>query len=270
MDSNNSPSNPCIACGARLVLFGVRLTYQYHRCRSCKTLQLSPMPTTNFLEIAYAEQYAQSGHYASDPDQSDWANAPFYEVAAEIVGTRTPQEGKILDVGCGWASLAQYLDPKRYMGVEYSKEMVAYAQNLGIQVREGGLESFQGESSKFSAIVCLSLFEHLVDFDGFLQNIRRLLLPEGVFIILSPTASFAYGVGRLYQALTQTKELPEFYQLFCPPWHTVLFSLKGLERMLESRGFQVVDIQPAPCGRAKGTLGILKSFGTWVGSGGSF
>jgi 2-polyprenyl-3-methyl-5-hydroxy-6-metoxy-1,4-benzoquinol methylase len=261
----------CVACQNPAFYFGSRGNYDYFRCGSCATLQLHPLPAVEFLEAAYAKSYAQAGHYADTPEESDRANAPFYEATLAVLRQRGVADKPILDVGCGWGGLGRLLQKENragYVGVDASAEAAEFCRASGLNVLQGGLELFRDDVERFAAIACLSVFEHLADHRGFLDDARRLLAPGGQLLILSPTAGFAGMMARLYQLATLSKRLPELHQTFCPPWHVALFSLPGVRTLLGKHGFNPPDIYPSPSGNAQGMLAIIKSISTRVGAAG--
>ena len=251
--------------------FGSRGNYDYFRCGSCNTIQLHPLPTAEFLEKEYAGKYAQAGHYANTPESSDRANAPFYEAILKILRQRGVADKPILDVGCGWGGLGRLLQKEScagYVGIDFSAEAMNYCRSGGLNVLRGGLELFRDDKARFSSIACLSVFEHLVDCSGFLDDAHRLLAPGGKLLILSPTAGFACMMARLYQLATLSDRLPELHQTFCPPWHVTIFSLPGIKTLLGRHGFNQAEIYPSPSGNAQGGLAVIKKISTFVGAAG--
>ena len=88
--------------------------------------------------------------------------------------------------------------------------------------------------------------------------VHRLLAPHGLFITLQPTAPFADLMGRVVRFGNVRAPLPALHQFFCPPWHTVFFSLDGMKQLMAKHGFELLDIHPAPQGRMPGVMGLAQ------------
>ena len=107
-------------------------------------------------------------------------------------------------------------------------------------------------------MVLCTVFEHLVDHDNWLNRANCLLECGGLFVTLQPTAPFANLLGRIVRLGNLHAPLPALHQVFCPPWHTVFFSLKGMEILMSRHGFALLEIRPAPQGRMRGTMGVAQ------------
>jgi len=250
-----------------LNFFGTRHSYTYKRCTTCGTIQLDPLPSFEHLKDAYISDYAKKGHYCLDPQQSLRANKPFYKAILLILINNKLAEGRILDIGCGWGGLCYLLEQEglEYIGVDLSQEEVRFCQSEGLNVVQGDINSFDAQREIFSAITLIAVFEHIVDHDQLLMKAKRLLKPDGVLIILSPTARFASLAGRLFQLMTGRRELPAFHKTFCPPWHPVLFSIEGLKSLIARYGMTIEKIIPSPSKSDKGIVGIVQKFATIMG-----
>lgn len=95
----------------------------------------------------------------------------------------------VLDIGCGWGSLARYMAEKyqaRPTGVSLAEEQIAYAREHD---RSGSvqwvLSDYRLVAGQFDRIVSVGMFEHVgcKNYASFMETAHRLLKPEGLFLL---------------------------------------------------------------------------------------
>ena len=248
----------CVACGGPLSLFGRRLSYNYHRCGQCGTLQLWPLPDQAQLAQAYASQYATAKHHEGDPDVCRASARTYYQSIVQLLKDYEIS-GTVVDYGAGWGGLCEMLIKNGFLcqGLEISNDMVTYCQRRGLPVQYGDLTALAGEG-KISALVLCTVFEHLVNHDVWLLYARRLIKQSGLLVTLQPTAPFAHFMAQLLRLGNIHTPLPPVDQVFCPPWHAVLFSLEGMRALMSKNGFELLEIRPAPQGRMKSLMQVAQ------------
>lgn len=110
---------------------------------------------------------------------------------------------KVLDLGCARHS-AQYSlnDPEwlhlkirnvaaAVLGVDYLPADVAKLAAEGYNIIYGDVTKPLSINELFDVIVAGDLIEHLTNFDGFFQNVLRLLKDDGILIISTPNPFYA-------------------------------------------------------------------------------
>jgi GT2 family glycosyltransferase/ubiquinone/menaquinone biosynthesis C-methylase UbiE len=109
----------------------------------------------------------------------------------------------VLDAGCGvgygTAILAQAAGA-RTVGVDISPEAVAAARNRAGAVAEfvvGDLHDLPFEDDAFQLVTCFEAIEHAADPDRALDEIRRVMAPDGLLLISSPNRN-VYRPGNPY------------------------------------------------------------------------
>jgi len=115
----------------------------------------------------------------------------FFRRHGALKGTR------ILDCGCG---AGEYVVALRRVGseaygVEYQAEKVAEAYRCGISpswVRQGNLEQLEFPDDSFDLALLNEVLEHVPDETQALTEIRRILRPGGVVLILSPNRLYPF------------------------------------------------------------------------------
>lgn len=256
MELKKVKGQSCVACLAELAAFGVRERFAYHRCVRCGSLQLVPLPTPGELAEAYRTQYASAGHCRSRSEDALGAGQPYFDAIAGALEAHHV-DGPVLEVGSGWGGLAETLIRRgvAYEGIDLSEEMVAACQSRGLPIRYCDLAD--AEAKPHAAVVLSAVFEHLVEHDAWLAHARNQLAPGGLFVSMQPTAHFAAFAGGLLRN-PFTKELPQLHQVFCPPWHTVLFSIEGMKTLMARNGFEFVEVRRGPQAKGPGMTGVLQ------------
>ena len=110
---------------------------------------------------------------------------------------KKPGESKVLDFGCGSGIFVNELAKQGYQahGLDISEEAVKFGTLQGIQ-NLGVIDSHKidFEDNTFDAVFTLDVLEHLEDEKWALDEIRRVLKPGGVAIIMVPAYMFLWGV----------------------------------------------------------------------------
>lgn len=262
----------CVACGRELRFFGRRDSYVYAKCKECGTIQLSPFPSREELDRAYAESYATSGHYGTDPIEILEASRPFYEAVLHELLRVGARQGRVLDFGCGWGGMCRYLRDAgyNYLGTDYASSSLDYCLQQGLIVSDESLKDLAIRGEAFSAVLMVTVFEHLQDHAEALRAIHRVLQPDGVLLILIPTAGLFGRLASTVRWLKKTDEIPAMNTTFCPPWHTAIFSLEGMRLLLASNRFELVAVRPSPSGVSPGFIGAAQRAATMIAKSGCF
>lgn len=136
---------------------------------------------------------------------------------------------RVLDVGCAYGFL---LDEARKMGleghgVELSEKAALYARDaLHLDVRRGTLHAQGFPEAHFDMIFVVGTLEHLTDPLRELEEIARLLRPDGVLVITT----------------INTEGLLPFFS-WKPPEHLYYFSARNLAMLLEKSSLGILSVR---------------------------
>lgn len=96
---------------------------------------------------------------------------------------------RVLDIGCGWGGLAQFMAQKyavSVVGVTISAEQQKHAQQrcLGLDV-DIRLQDYRDLNDQFDRIVSVGMFEHVgpKNYDTYFTVVDRNLKPDGLFLL---------------------------------------------------------------------------------------
>ncbi len=110
---------------------------------------------------------------------------------------KKPEVTKVLDFGCGSGILVDELAKQGYQayGLDASEEAIKFGALQGISNLEViDSHEIQHPDDTFDAVFALDVLEHLEDERWALDEIRRVLKPGGVAIIMVPAYMFLWGV----------------------------------------------------------------------------
>ena len=123
---------------------------------------------------------------------------------------------KVLDIGSGVGQLfntLKSLGAEKIVGIEPSFRNFEYSKNKHseIDVYNGTLEGFSTED-KFNTIICIAVFEHIIDMDSAFLKISSLLEDGGTFYLM--VADFKYNNttrvnSRGFEIVTETQKIDD-------------------------------------------------------------
>ncbi len=211
------------------------------RCQSCGLVYQNPRPTLDEMSQHYPPEY----ELYSSPD--DTGNASWLLRQAIQLGlrkrggfiTRHKRSGRLLDVGCATGFFLNGMRSQgnwELYGVEISPYAVRVAQErYGLNVKVGTLEDAVFPDDFFDVVTLWDVLEHLHEPARSLQEIRRVLKPDGLLIFRVP--NLASLDARLFGP---------FWAGFEPPRHLYVLSPNTTDKLLQKAGFRIIEQSPAP------------------------
>jgi 2-polyprenyl-3-methyl-5-hydroxy-6-metoxy-1,4-benzoquinol methylase len=142
----------------------------------------------------------------------------------------------VLDIGCGWCQCLIYLKKKGFdcYGFDPSKESVLYGLKYGIKVKHAGMDKVDVfEGKKFNVVILNNVLEHLIDPEGTLKQIKKILKPKGIIMVEVPNDFNDFQIiGKKIHKLKQW--------WVSPPAHLNYFSKETLSKLINFLGFKVL------------------------------
>jgi len=191
------------------------------------------------IPLQLLERYKPLSAWESFYLRTRWRLCPF-----GLVESHVPRRGRILDFGCGYGMLSNFLawrsPDRRVLGIDLNRDRIEVAMRSAkghpeVVFQLGDIRDFQG--IPFDAVVMTDVLHHISDdkVRVLLQIIRSCLSDDGLLVVLdvdrSPFRKFytTYLIDRL---LNLTRSL--HYR-----------SKEVLIHLLEGSGFQVRHVVPA-------------------------
>ena len=150
----------------------------------------------------------------------------------------------VLDIGCvhhdvenadkdSWLHKAIVSVAAETLGVDYLEDEVAVLMRRGYKMVAGDVNKPLAIDRQFDVIVVGNLIEHLSSFEGLLENLRRLLKPDGV--VLVSTANPFFREQYFYSALKN--------DIIVNPEHTCWIDPVTLDQLCRRFGLKTVEIR---------------------------
>lgn len=216
-----------------------------------------PGPTRFDTPEIYGREAIARIARALPPVERVYANIRFSILRPKLLSVMDlllPDEGRILDIGCGFGLFASYFGQtqsrRRIVGVDPNKRRIAIAQRVSEQVGLPGNTFHAGDARSaaiegpFAGAYVLDVMHHVPEKDQrpLLERLRDLLAPEGVLVIKDITTDPTFGLEftRLLDRVMVGWNEPLCYRHHYE-WAEMLTSLGFRVRMV-----RVPDVLPYP------------------------
>lgn len=200
--------------------------YSIVRCNHCGFLYLNPRPIkSNNHQPVEDLTFLQQFNLMNKNQKIIF----FRERLAEIA--RYKKHGRLLDVGCGTGTFLEVANRAGYvvMGVESSRWAIEYMRiNYNFPVYYGMLRDAKLADESQDIIVMWDSLEHVPDPAKTITEVYRILDPDGILAISVPNLKSMLSLSRNANALK-------------PDMHLSYFSYRTLKKLIEDRGFRMVD-----------------------------
>lgn len=145
--------------------------------------------------------------------------------------------GDVLDLGCGYAGLAQYLAPEQaYSGVDLNPLAVERLKQKYPQ-HEFLVCDFDHQAlalrRSYDTVVMLAVLEHLAAPDALIETVRGCLKPGGQLVLTTPTpfGNQIHAVG---------SRLGLFY-IEAAHDHKIIYDRHSLQQLLDRHGMRMLQ-----------------------------
>jgi SAM-dependent methyltransferase len=98
---------------------------------------------------------------------------------------------RVLEVGCGWGELAQWLAREtgaEVVAVDLSPRMVELARERGVDARVADVQALPFEDGSFDVAVAAWMLYHVRDLDAAVAELARVLRPGGRLVAVTNSA----------------------------------------------------------------------------------
>ena len=187
----------------------------------------------------------------SGPDRAQRQARMLAEMLRDVSGPAV-----IVDLGCGDGSAlavaAEHNPGHRIAGIDWSADALRQAQALGLTVVRAGVAgaSLPVADGVADVVIMSELIEHLVDPDGAVAEVRRVLRPGGSLLLSTPNLAAWYNRGLLALGIQPIFSEVSLRGVFGRPGRVVaghlrLFTRRALTEFLAASGFCCVTVAGA-------------------------
>lgn len=237
-DTQRPVLSACPICESRRLHYAFsHHGYRVVRCADCRLLMLNPQPSDAELAQIYNHTY----FLGDDTPEgralvAEMKSATARRYLRHIARYRGRHGGRLLEIGCGHGDFLLEAQRLGYdvTGVELSLSAAQQARRqLGAgAIVCGEVESVALGTGCFDVCVLADVIEHTRDPLAFLHTVRRLLKPDGVLFIATP--SLDSWSARLWR-----QNWMEF-----KPEHLFYFDTNTIQNALYRAGFDRIVVEP--------------------------
>lgn len=220
---------PCAICGDSHPRFLLsHSAFRIVRCARCGLVFVNPRLRLPLIESEYGPQFD-----GFDPKHTGKKLRTARKLICQI--ERFKKKGRLLEIGCGTGNFLQTALEKNWEveGTEISDFAVRVVHDkLGIKIHRGPIERLPLQPASFDVVCLFEVIEHLTHPLASMRRVAQLLRPGGLLALSTPnieTLVFKY-VGKKY------------YQYF-PTGHLYYFSPLTLKHLLQTAGFEIIEIR---------------------------
>jgi hypothetical protein len=223
----------CPACGSPKLEVGFhKHGYDYLHCGLCRSLWVSPRPTSGqyqwYLHESPAAQFRCDPGYLQiiEPRMRDVA-LPRADQIESLLG-QVQSRGLIVQVGPRNSMVLEQLQKRGLGPLVCVNPLPPYRQIAGTDVMtHASLEQIPAASARIVAV--FDSLEHALDVAGLLAEAARVLVPGG-FLVVTARSGSGFDVQVLWENADVT-----------PLEHLNLISVEGLQTALARSGFEILE-----------------------------
>jgi len=206
------------------------------KCLNCGLIYVNPRPCLSLIDEAVKKGiHCETNNKRVVITHRVASKVNFYKkIIRNMFDDVWCSEKKIswLDVGAGFGEIVEAVsmlapDGSKIEGLEPMEPKRICAEKRGLIMKNGYLNNVE---EKFNFLSLINVFSHIPDFDIFLKDVKRILLPNGEFFM--ETGNIA--------DLDNKNEVPMELDL---PDHLVFAGEKHIINYLNRNGFSIVNIK---------------------------
>lgn len=235
----------CIVCESedffrkftgRDLLLNLERDFHLFECKKCKLVTLEPKLSADELEKFYPKEYISFPLSISSErnifSKIDRQFGVDKRVARILRKQKIP--GKILDIGCATGVFLNEMKNKGWesYGIEPNAFAANYAKDqFGLKITNISFEESNFSGSFFDVITMWDVLEHVISPDWVLQEIYRILKPNGLLVISMPNSD---SIDR--------KIFGKYWAGWDIPRHNNVFNSKNINSYLSKFNFHLEEI----------------------------
>ena len=209
--------------------------WRFRKCTCCGLIALQPRPDRQSIGAFYPDL----DYHAFQPDSGlkgrlkGWLNG----VRANQLRPYFPKGARLLEVGCGTGGMLRAFRDAGYQveGIEPNQAAVTVAQQKGLSVQVGDLESIVLPSAAYQGVIMKYALEHVHSPRQALTALEAALQPGGRALLWLPNVESWDAVW-----------FKSRWRGYDAPRHLYLFSQQTIKSYLEKVGLKLLTIRFSP------------------------
>lgn len=234
---------PCPLCGngEHKEIYKEREVLGIAQCKGCSLIYVTPrLKNPEGVYWGDAERYLKEAKLIFEGKASHHRDSN-YRDDLRLIHKYKPT-GNFLDIGTNMGfflrNAKKWSEWKLY-GVEPSPSLSEMARKyFGLNIKTSFLENAGFESEFFDVVTMTDVFEHIPEPGRILNDVHRILKPDGILFIKVPNGlfnMFKFYIAKLTGRLSH-------YDIFDSYEHVVHYSDWTLKQMLKKCGFKVIKV----------------------------
>ena len=214
-----------------------RETYPIVGCNSCGFKFTNPRPEPTELGKYYkSEDYVSHSNTKKGFINSTYQSVRKYTLLKKLqLISKYFKTGKVLDIGCGTGEFLNICKNAKWstIGIEPSSDARKMAiEKYGLDIKEEAeIKNLEPES--FDVISMWHVLEHVPNLNERIEDLRRLIKPNGIIIIAVPNCESL-----------DAKIYKENWAAYDVPRHLYHFTPKDIESIFKNHGMEMFKILP--------------------------
>jgi len=204
------------------------------RCNECGLEMVDPQPSASVLSSYYGVDYYGSGSAKFLPMIQWLRRISVIKKVRKIRSLSKRDKGRIMDIGCADGSFLFNIKKREWdtTGIEISTSAGTRRSFKDLDIIIGDIVEQHFPERSYNVVTLWHVFEHLADPDVYLNEIRRIMTPDGLLVITVPNM-------RSWQSQWFGKDW--FHRDI--PRHLYHYSPDTLRNLLSKYGFRIEKIE---------------------------
>lgn len=229
-------------------------------CQCCGLRQLDPMLSQIEYNKVYNHLYfsGENNHCGKIYEESTSARKLVYKYKIDELSNLYPFAQELLDIGAAKGDfLSMAHDKFNCHGIELSKDAIQLSlENHGIIIKQGSTSDIKKIFDfKFDIVHMHHVFEHLIEPEVFLENLKNNIDHNTVFMLEVP-----HQFNSLIEAIRIKLGFPSKLSGLHAIHHPYFYTPKSLKKLLENFGYEIISMKTVTDGlKNRRTDKIIKS-----------
>lgn len=160
-----------------------------------------------------------------------------FEAAIQLAEIKKDSCQKVIDLGCGEGLFLKLLQERfaklNIFGIDNEPKVKNIKKIIGVDIEVGDLRNSGFPSNFFDIVFCLDVLEHFTNLEAPVNEIKKILKPDGLLVVSLPTENTFYKIGRLIIKGTMSERKGP-----CSSPH--FYNAKKIDNFLCHNGFKIV------------------------------